>query len=203
MELNILEKIKREKRRDEVEATFEIHGQTFEADNLSDLFYIERIATASVTDKINFVLRQKEEPMVVVSSFKFPLNYLHSLLGEESVLYHGDISKEDRDKAKKDFIDGKKRVFLMTRKSGGTGLDGLQERASIMIFLDAPDNEQQFNQCADRLHRIRQTKSVFIYILKSKGSLDTFAWDNMEEKQRWVDRYYKVQYEEMGNETGL
>lgn len=199
----LLKEIKREKRRDEVEATFEIHGQTFEADNLSDLFYIERIATASVTDKIDFVLRQKEEPMVVVSSFKFPLNYLHSLLGEESVLYHGDISKEDRDKAKKDFIDGKNRVFLMTRKSGGTGLDGLQERASIMIFLDAPDNEQQFNQCADRLHRIRQTKSVFIYILKSKGSLDTFAWDNMEEKQRWVDRYYKVQYEEMGNETGL
>ena len=86
-------------------------------------------------------------------------------------------------------------MFLMTRKSGGTGLDGLQERASIMIFLDAPDNEQQFNQCADRLHRIRQTEAVYIYILKSKGSLDMFAWDNMEEKQKCVDRYYKVQYE--------
>lgn len=191
----ILKEIQREKGKDDIEATFEIHGEKFEAENLSDLFYIERIATSSTTSKIEFVLRQTEKPMVVVSSFKFPLNYLHSVLGEESVLYHGDISKEERDRAKKDFTDGKKRVFLMTRKSGGTGLDGLQERASIMIFLDAPDNEQQFNQCADRLHRIRQTKEVFIYILKSRSSLDMFAWDNMEEKQKWVDRYYKVQYE--------
>lgn len=187
--------IKRLKRKDEIEALISVKGKELEADNLADLFYIERIATSTTEDKIKFILRQKDYPMVVVSCFKFPLDYIHSLLGEESVLYHGDIAKEDRDKVKEDFISGKKRVLLMTRKSGGTGLDGLQKRASIMIFLDAPDNKQQFNQCADRLHRIGQEKEVTIYILKSNNSLDDFSWSHMEEKQSWVDRYYKVQYE--------
>lgn len=196
----LLEKIKREKEKDNINVSFTIHGEEFEAQNLPGLFYIERIAAASVDSKIAFILRKKA-PMVVVSSFKFPLDYLHSLLGEESVLYHGDIPKEERDKAKRDFMDGKKRVFLMTKKSGGTGLDGLQERASIMIFLDAPDNEQQFNQCADRIHRIKQKSPVFIYILKEKGTLDMFSWDNMKEKQKWVDRYFKVNYEEAKSEA--
>lgn len=191
----LLKNIKKEKRKDDIEAEFQIHGKNFSAKNLSDLFYIERIATSSAAPKIAFILRQKEEPMVVVSSFKFPLAYIHSLLPEESVLYHGDIPKEDRDRAKEDFISGKKRVLLMTKKSGGTGLDGLQRRASIMIFLDAPDNEQQFKQCADRIHRIGQEKEVTIYILRMKNSLDDFAWKNLQEKQEWVDRYYKVHYE--------
>ena len=191
---SILSKIKAEKIKDWIKATFRIANRYFIATSAPSLFYIERVATALQRDKIDFVLNQTEEPMIVVSSLKFPLDYLHSLIGSEAALYHGDIPKEEREQNKSDFISGKKRVLLMTRKSGGTGLDGLQSRARIMVFLDAPENSSNFNQCADRLHRVGQQNEVIIYLLKVKGSIDIYAWNNMDSKQGWLDRYYKVNY---------
>lgn len=193
--VKLKKRIDKLKRRGDIDDVITLKGKEIKVDNISELFYVERIATALTTKKIEFILRQTEKPMVIVSCFKFPIDYIHQMLGDESVLYHGDIPKEERDKAKEAFISGKKRVLLMTRKSGGTGLDGLQKRASMMVFLDAPDNTQQFNQCADRLHRIGQEKEVTIYILKTQNSLDDFSWSHMDEKQSWVDRYYKVYYE--------
>lgn len=191
---SILSKIKAEKSKDWIDTTFEVGGKEIQAGSVSGLFYVERVATALQTDKVDFILQHLDEPMVVVSSLKLPLDYIHSLLREESVLYHGDIPKTQREQNKQDFIDGKKRVLLMTRKSGGTGIDGLQLRARTMVFLDAPENTADFNQCADRLHRVGQERDVIIYLLKVSDSLDTYAWNNMDSKQAWLDRYYQVHY---------
>lgn len=193
--LSIMRQIDKERKKAWIDAKFTLFGHMFEAENPSSLFYIERVATALCRKKVEYILRQKELPMVVVSCLKFPLDYLHSLMPEDSVLYHGDISASDREQAKRDFISGRKRVFLMTRKSGGTGLDGLQARASLMMFLDVPENKAYFTQCADRLHRNGQTKEVSIQVLQLTDSVDIYAWQNLSDKQSWIDRYYKVSYE--------
>lgn len=189
----ILAQIKREKKKEDISATFNLFGYELQAKNTSDLFYIQRVATAMCRSKIEYILEQRSEPLVVVSCHKLPLTYLHTLMGD-SVLYHGDVSPEQRIRAKEEFISGKKRVFLMTRKSGGTGTDGLQTVCRRMIMLDAPENMATFNQCADRLHRIGQRQQVLIELLKVDKSLDAFAWKNMEDKQGWIERYFDLEY---------
>lgn len=191
---SLIKQINKEKKKEWIDATFSVVGQEVYANTTSGLFYIERIATSTARQKIDFVLKQRKEPMVVVSNLKFPLNYIHSLMPQESVLYHGDIPEPERVSNLSSFKSGKSRVLLMTRKSGGTGLDGLQRCARIMVFLDAPDNIANFNQCADRLHRVGQEKEVFIYIPKIKDSLDIYSWEHIGEKQGWIDRYYQVKY---------
>lgn len=196
-------RIDREKRKEWVDfdISFKLGGtptlyKLIQTDNVSGLFYIERVATAIAKEKIDFVMKQKEEQMIVVSCLKFPLEYIHSLMPEESVLYHGDIPAQVRELYLEQFKRGEKRVLLMTRKSGGVGLTLVNSH--IMIFLDAPENMANFNQCADRVHRIGQIKEVQIFIPKIEGSLDEYAWEHIDEKQSWIERYYEVNYEEKG-----
>lgn len=195
LELNkVISLLDIERKHDWVNLKIKLAGREFETDNVSGLFYIERVATAIAKEKIDFVLRQTEEQMIVVSCLKFPIEYIHSLMPQESVLYHGDILLQEREQNLELFKQGKKRVLLMTRKSGGVGLTLINSH--IMIFLDAPENMANFNQCADRVHRIGQTKEVQIYIPKIEGSLDEYAWAHINEKQSWIDKYYQVRYEE-------
>lgn len=191
-----LRKISKERRKDDIDAVFNLLGKEFEAKNTSDLFYIERLATSGNASKIQKLLEMASEPSVIVSCLKAPLDYIHSLMPEQSVLYHGDIPEQERVEGKRAFIAGEKKLFLMTRKSGGTGLDGLQKVCRTMFVLDAPENKANLEQCLDRLHRIGQEREVFIYLLKVQSSLDFYAWDNMEQKQDWIDRYFEVNYEE-------
>lgn len=187
----------RQKRKDWIDYTAMVGTEEVHADNTSSLFYMERAFTAMAREKIAFI-KSFSEPCIVVSCLKQPLNMLHSEI-EDSVLYHGDISVQEREKALEDFKSGKKRVLLMTRRCGGVGLT--LTNARIMFFLDAPENEAMFNQCADRIYRIGQTREVFIYRLKIEGTVDTFAWDRLKDKQSWIDRYFTVNYDGGFNEN--
>lgn len=191
---SIYNRIEKEKKRKFIDTEFEIGGERIEVKSVPKLFYVERVATAIAEQKIKMVM-ETEEPVVVVSCLKTPLNFIHSLIPESSVLYTGDKSKEEREEAMRKFISGEKKIFLMSRKCGGAGLDGLQKVAREMIVLDAPENMPKFNQCADRIHRIGQEREVHIRIPKIENSLDDYAWENAELKMGWVDRYYKVRYE--------
>ena len=191
---DLMKSIRKEKRRDNIDIVLNVAGKDIEAENMPSLFYIERLVTAMAKEKIDFILSHLNEQMIVVSCLKFPLDYIHSLIPEDSVLYHGDISEIERQENLDAFIRGDKKVLLMSRKAGGVGLT--LTNANIMVFLDAPNNDADFNQCSDRIHRIGQTREVFIYRLKLEGSLDIDAWEHLYEKKGWIDRYYKTNYEE-------
>lgn len=189
---SILRDIHAEARKDWVKATFTIANKDFEATNTADLLYLERLVAAVAPEKVDFVLAHAQKPLVVVSMLKAPLEYLHTLMPQDSVLYHGDISEKARQQGLEEFISGKKCVLLMVQKCGGVGLN--LTNAHTMIFLDAPYNEADFNQCADRLHRIGQENPVTIYKIKARGTVDEYSWEHLAEKQGWLDRYYKINY---------
>lgn len=190
----IFRAINSEKSKVVINSEFIINGMIFKADNLSKLFYIERVSTILTPEKIDFILSHLDKPLIVVSCFKAPLEFIHSIIPDCSVLYHGDLSIENRQANLSAFIDGDKRVLLMTLKSGGVGLT--LTTASTMVFLDAPVNQADFNQCADRIHRIGQQNAVTIYKLITKDTLDVYAWQHMSEKQGWIQRYFDINYEE-------
>lgn len=191
---DLMADIKKQKKKDWIDYTFSLRGSEITVDSVPGLFYIERIATSTVRSKIDFILSNMDEQIIVVSCLKFPLDLIHSIIPDDSVLYHGDISDKDRQDNLEKFKQGQRKVLLMTRKSGGVGLTLVN--CHRMVFLDAPDNMADFNQCADRVHRIGQTRPVDIYLLKVNDSIDTYAWAHLEEKQGWISRYYKVGYEE-------
>ena len=68
------------------------------------------------------------------------------------------------------FNKDKTSCFLITLKSGGTGLN--LTSADIVIHLDVWWNPQVENQATDRAHRIGQTKKVTVLKLINKGTVE-------------------------------
>jgi SNF2 family DNA or RNA helicase len=70
----------------------------------------------------------------------------------------------------KKFKEGSAPVFLISLKAGGFGLN-LTE-ADYVFLLDPWWNPASEAQAVDRTHRIGQTKSVMVYRMVSKGTIE-------------------------------
>ena len=62
------------------------------------------------------------------------------------------------------------KILIGTWQKIGTGLT--LTAANYMIFLDTPWTYSIFDQACDRIHRISQTKPVFIYNLIASNTID-------------------------------
>ena len=80
-------------------------------------------------------------------------------------------------------------VFLMTLKTGGVGLN--LTRASYVFHADPWWNPAVEEQASDRIHRIGQTKNVFITRLVMHGSIEDKMMKLKERKQTLFDSVMK------------
>ena len=71
--------------------------------------------------------------------------------------------------------------FLITLKSGGTGLN--LTGADVVIHLDIWWNPQVEAQATDRAHRIGQTKTVNVIKLITKGTIEERIIELQEKKK--------------------
>ena len=74
------------------------------------------------------------------------------------------------------------RVFLISLKAGGTGLN-LTE-ADYVYLVDPWWNPAAESQATDRAHRIGQTKPVFVYKLVCKGTVEEKILQMQENKRQ-------------------
>ena len=81
-----------------------------------------------------------------------------------------DGTTKDRQGAIERFRDGDAKVFLISLKAGGFGLN-LTE-ADYCILLDPWWNPATEAQAVDRTHRIGQTKNVMVYRLVAKDTIE-------------------------------
>jgi superfamily II DNA or RNA helicase len=77
---------------------------------------------------------------------------------------------QDRRTPVDQFQSGKTKVFLITLKAGGTGLN--LTAADTVIHVDPWWNPAVENQATDRAYRIGQAKPVFVYKLIAAGSIE-------------------------------
>jgi len=81
-----------------------------------------------------------------------------------------DGRTRNRDKVVQRFRTGEASVFLISLKAGGFGLN-LSE-AGYCFVLDPWWNPATEAQAVDRAHRIGQSKSVMVYRLVAKGTIE-------------------------------
>lgn len=77
---------------------------------------------------------------------------------------------KDRETPIKNFQKGDVPIFLISLKSGGTGLN--LTAADTVIHFDPWWNPAAENQATDRAHRIGQTKPIFVYKLIANKSVE-------------------------------
>ncbi len=108
---------------------------------------------------------------LVFSQFTSFLDLAAERLDAAGLAYaHLDGSTARRGEVIDGFREGDAPVFLISLKAGGFGLT-LTE-AEYVFLLDPWWNPAAENQAIDRVHRIGQTKSVFVYRLLAAGTVE-------------------------------
>ena len=109
--------------------------------------------------------------VIVACNYTSPLAVAEAYVKREMVdaghtfIYHGGLSQSQRGRVTRDFLNGSKCVLFLSIKAGGTGLH-LVPGCNAMIFFGArPYSPAEEHQCMKRIHRIGQTKVVYIRIL--------------------------------------
>ncbi len=135
------------------------------------------------SSKIDFIedlidkIHQRNEKCIVFSFSLDPLFALKKNLDfiyekDFSVLFTGDLDREERNKAAENFKNNDKCfVFLCSGKIGGEGLN-LTE-ANHAIFFNAWWNPSNNNQARDRIIRIGQKKEAYIHYIYSQNTIET------------------------------
>ena len=129
--------------------------------------------------KIDELLRVVKESIennhkiLIFSSFKRVLDNVKELFTKNNITYYmidGSVKSKDRMDMVEKFNSDDTNCFLITLKSGGTGLN--LTGADTVIHLDIWWNPQVENQATDRAHRIGQTKTVSVIKLVTKGTIE-------------------------------
>lgn len=127
--------------------------------------------------------------LVIIDQFKDILRELHKKYPEVSVLHTGDEPDvEKRADMVKEFQDpnSKIKIFLGSIATCNYGLT--LTAADKMIILTLPYSVGEYDQVADRLHRIGQESTVHIYPFIFRDTIDEIVFGTLESKRKEIKK---------------
>jgi SNF2 family DNA or RNA helicase len=126
-------------------------------------------------EKVEKISRRSEK-VIVWTCFVDNVSWLSNLLGKYSpAIVHGRMSMEQRDRSIERFLTHENvQVLIATPQSSKEGLT--LTAANHVIFYDRSFSLDDYIQAQDRIHRISQTKTCFIYNLIMTDSIE--GWVN-------------------------
>ena len=99
---------------------------------------------------------------------------------------HGALSAKEREEQVKAFQTSRRPgLFILSLKAGGFGLN--LTKATHVIHFDRWWNPAVEDQATDRAHRIGQTKTVFVHLFITPGTLEEHVDEILERKGRVAD----------------
>ena len=138
---------------------------------------------------INILKQENKRKILVFSQFTKVLNIIGERLQEENISYlylDGKTEPKERVKLVEKFNNSdENRVFLISLKAGGTGLN--LTSASMVIHFDPWFNPAVENQASDRAHRIGQKNIVNVIKLISKDTVEEKVIAMQENKKELIE----------------
>ncbi|WP_394147125.1 DEAD/DEAH box helicase [Shewanella atlantica] len=173
-----------------------------EADATNVLYRTSKTREAAVTEfatssgKLNWLadklpsMLAEGRRILIFSSFTSMLDLIAVQLDELAVGYV-KLTGKSRDRASlvERFQKHEVPVFLISLKAGGAGLN--LTAADVVIHMDPWWNPAAEQQASDRAHRIGQDKSVFVYKLISKDTVEERIQLLQESKQNLAQSIYR------------
>lgn len=127
--------------------------------------------------------------ILLFSAYTGMFNIIEKSLKEQNIKYFkltGATKVGERIKLVDEFNENNKiKVFLISLKAGGTGLNLIG--ADMVIHYDPWWNISAENQATDRTYRIGQKKNVQVYKLITKNSIEEKIYDLQQKKSKLID----------------
>ncbi|MER6076113.1 DEAD/DEAH box helicase [Streptomyces sp. NPDC001817] len=105
--------------------------------------------------------------------------------GVETLFLHGGTTVKRREEMVNAFQTGEKKVFLLSLKAAGTGLN--LTRAGHVIHYDRWWNPAVEDQATDRAYRIGQTQPVQVHKLIAEGTVEDRVAEMLRQKRELAD----------------
>ena len=142
---------------------------------------LDRIGQPAKTTALVALLRRSDEKTIVFTRFRATLDHLQHALGEAGFCvapFHGGLTAPQKNEALADF-EGHAQI-LLSSEVGGEGRN-LQFCRTVVNY-DLPWNPVQLEQRVGRVHRIGQTRDVFVFNFCLAGSLEQHILTVLHEK---------------------
>lgn len=126
--------------------------------------------------------------LLIFSQFTSMLAIIRKWFEQEEIDYlylDGSTPADERMRLVRRFNNGDGKVFLLSLKSGGTGLN--LTGADTVIHYDPWWNPAVEDQATDRAYRIGQTKNVHVMKLVTHGTIEEKILSLKERKRQLVD----------------
>jgi SNF2 family DNA or RNA helicase len=126
--------------------------------------------------------------ILLFSQFTSMLKIIQDWLKSKNIEYlylDGSTKAIERGKLVKSFNEGQGKIFLISLKAGGTGLN--LTGADTVIHYDPWWNPAVEDQATDRAYRIGQLKSVHVMKLITKGTIEEKIFALQENKKKLID----------------
>lgn len=154
------------------------------------------LALAKITQTVKFVddLMADVEKVVVFAYHRDVIEQLAEALGEYSpVIIYGGMTADQKQVSIDGFITNPSiRVVVAQLVAGGTGVDGLQGVCNHAVCVELDWSPGVMDQAIDRLRRIGQRDTVFVYYLSVPDSLDTQMDRTLEYKRHVINQIVKA-----------
>lgn len=125
--------------------------------------------------------------ILVFSQFTSVLSIIEKEFRKQHIAYSyldGSVPSEERMKLVKEFNSGDKKVFLISLKAGGAGLN--LTSADVVIHFDPWWNPAVEDQATDRAHRIGQKNTVEVIKLITRGTIEEKVLMLQEKKKQII-----------------
>lgn len=130
---------------------------------------------------LEILMKNPREKKIIFTQYIKTMDYITDLLARQKVPYvtfSGSMSVKLKDAAIARFRDDI--PVLVSTESGGEGRN--MQFCNTIINFDLPWNPMKIEQRIGRLHRIGQTRDVFIFNLSVKDTLENYIIDILDSK---------------------
>jgi len=152
-------------------------------DGLGDLIaMIDRLEeTSKGKALLELVQKSPAEKKIIFTQFRKSMDYVTALLERRGVpfaTFRGDMTARAKDEA---IVRFKADIpILVSTESGGEGRN--LQFCNTIINFDLPWNPMRIEQRIGRLHRIGQTRDVFIFNLSIRGTIEDYIMEILDSK---------------------
>lgn len=149
-------------------------------------------ADSGKLEQLKDILQQAQDSdrhVLIFSQFTSMLNIIEQKLTEQGLdtyMIQGNTKPKDRLTMVNEFNAGKKNIFLISLKAGGTGLN--LTGADMVVLVDLWWNPAVEDQATARAHRIGQKNKVDVFRLITKGTIEEQIYKLQEKKRNFVDQ---------------
>ncbi|NLY74120.1 MAG: DEAD/DEAH box helicase [Firmicutes bacterium] len=134
------------------------------------------------------LINKTSEKVIIFTEFLATQSYIRTRLEQAGILtlpFDGSLSASKKEFTKWQFKEFPKYRALVCTESGGEGIN--LQFCNTLINYDLPWNPMRLEQRIGRIHRLGQTRDVYIYNLSTKGTVEEHLLNLLDQKVRMFE----------------